>query len=666
MPRKRRRYTQPTPPGPLRERQTVAERLARWQARVSAAITLRQAWEQRYQVRELEEQYLGLEADAAPTEAQYNHFFATIRVQMPGLFFQNPSFRVRPKRGQTPFSRRDSALMEALLQDLAAQDDNLVTDGKLALLQAFFRMGCLKVCYEPIQERNPQAGEPLTMATMGLSVPVLDAQGQPVLEEPTTLTDEVYTWDWVDTRRLLLPDEGPNQRRWTWIAEEVEVSLDEAQDDPRFPESLRRQLVANARAGQAPTATPQAAAAQDPQNAADQEAARFRYLEAWHIRDKRLCVWADGQPFSGQQFLLDEDYPDGIEDHPYSLLSFLPITGPAPSPWPLPVTYHWLPIQQEYNLARQQTTNAGKRAARKLLYDQATFPDSEEARKLLSSSVDMEGVEVTDLTRPPVLFGEVPISLDVGRSTAALQYDWRVITGATGTRLSGEADSKTATEAAFTEKAAQLRDSEAQAQVATWLSRAGSKMLQLVRQTLTLDTYVQVRGYSDREFQELLQSPAFAQLLAAQFGPQLGAQLPQLLPLIPGLQRQLRERFGQEQFLRVSREQLQHEADVTVIPASLRVRTLESERASWLQFLGVIGQFPQILMSRVLLTETAAKFDFLTDDAVDELLLLGQQMAQMQAQQAQTAPRGASQPGRLPLRGPVPNGQLPPLAQGVA
>jgi hypothetical protein len=416
--------------------------------------------------------------------------------------------------------------------------------------------------------------------------------------------------------------------------------------------------VANARAGEwtETIATP----ADTDATAADREAARFRYVEGWDIARQQLCIWAEGQPFSGQQFLLDEPYPDGIEDHPYSLLAFLPITGPKPSPWPLPVTYNWLPIQRAYDVSRRQMTHAGNRAARKLLYDQATFPDSEEARKMLSSSVDMEGVEVTDIKAPPLLFGDSAISLDVGRSTAALQYDWRVITGATGTRLSGEADSKTATEAAFTERAANLRDSEMQAQVATWLGRAGAKMLQLVRQTITLDLYVKVRGYSDKDFQDLLASPGFGQYLAAHYGPQLAQQLPQLLQLMPGLQRQLRERLGQEQVLRVSRDTLQWEADVTVSPASLKPRTLDAERASWVQFLGLIGQFPQLLMSRVLLEHTAATFDFLDEDAVDELLLLGQRMQQQAQQQAP-----AGQAGRLPLRGPQPNSQLPPMSQGM-
>jgi hypothetical protein len=660
MPRHKRRYNTPAAAGPLREKLSMEERLARWKARYAAGLQVRKDWEQRYNVQALEESYLGPESyDETPDDSFFNHFFATIRVQVPGLFYQQPSFRCRPKPGQKGFGRRDAALMEALLQQIAAQDDNLTTDGKLALLQAFFRVGCLKTCYEPRLEHNPQGGQPLVSSVNGWAIPVLDADGQPVLEPDEILTDEVYAFEWVDARRLVLPDAGPNMRRWPWICEEIEVDLDEAKADTRFPRSLRQQFRANARAGEwSDTAAPPVAA---DATAADREMARFRYVEAWDVRGHQLVAWADGQAFSDTQFLLDEPTPDGVEGHPYSLLAFLPITGPKPCPWPLPVTFNWLPIQREYNVSRRQATHAGNRAARKFLYAQDTFPDSDEARKAMGSAVDMEGVEITDMNKPPVMIGDVPLSLDVARSTAALQYDWRVITGATGTRLSGEADSKTATEATFTERAANLRDSEMQSQVATWLGRAGAKMLQLVRQTLTLDTYVKVRGYSDRDFKELLQSPGFQQYVAAVFSPDIAQQLPALLALMPGLERGLRERLGQEQFLRVSRDTLQFEADVSVIPASLRLRNLESERASWLQLLTTLAQFPLILSSRVLLEETMAKFDFLSDDAIDELLLLGQRLMQMQAQQA-AQPQAAKASGSAP----TPNGQLPPMARRAA
>lgn len=656
--RRRRRYYQPAPAVPSEGRETVAERLAEWRTRCSMAKKLRDDWETKYHVRELEELYLGTQGYDQYGEDQtwYNHFFATVRTQLPSLFFQAPSFRVRPRAssGTNP-NKRVAAILETLLQSIAAEENNLETEGKLALLQSFFRLGCLKTCYDPRAIPNPQAGEPLTTAFMGTQVPLLDDRGEPLTEPETVLTDEVYSWEWVDARKLLLPNEGPSQRKWTWIGEEIEVLLEDAKEDPRFPKNLREMMVANG-TQVTDSAVPQTVT-YTPGDEDSPEEALFRYTECWCIEEKRLYVWAEGQPWSDTDFLLDEPYSPGVEDHPYAILSFLPIVGPTPSPWPLPMTYNWLPLQREYNAARRQVTSAGARAARKILFDKTTFPDSEEARKALNSSVDMEGVEVNDLGRPPIVFGSDTLSQDVTRSTAALQYDWRVITGATGSRLSGVRDSNTATEASITEKAATLRDSEGQGLVAAWLGIAGTKMLQMVRQTLTLGRWVTMRGYNDKEFQETLGSEPFQQALAAQYGPELAQVIPRILPMMPGLQESFRKRLGEEAPLKVTRQMMQFEMDVDVHPASLGVRTLEAERQSWLQFLTTIGQFPQLLQSRALLTETANRFQFIGDDLVDELLLLGQKMAQQAAQIAQ------AKAGGLPQQGPVPNGQLPPQSQ---
>ena len=746
----RRRYQQPNGPPRQRPAGTEAERLQQWRARIDQGIQVRKTWEEEYRVRQLEEAYLGRQGYEAHVRdaTWFNQFFATIRVQIPGLFFQAPSFRVRATGGATgQGTRREAMLLEALLQQVAAEEDNLQNDGQLALLQSFFRVGCLKVCYDPQLEKNPAAGEPLTVPMLGQemaaqqavdlmhqlaaeashapampspsgaspaspasSTPgaspgpgvspapgppspmvrtLLDETGMPLTEPDEILSDEIYTWDWVDARKLIFPLQGPNRRRWTWIAEEVDVTLDEARACSQFPKALRAQLVANARVGdsgsgnEAQQASPPPT---DPGNPVGLERERFRYVEIWDREQKRLMAYAAGQPWSDERFLIDEPYPDGIDDDPYALLSFLPIVGPEPSPWPMPYTWNWLPLQEEYNDVRRQLTNGAKRAARKLLYDQHTFPDAEEARKALGSSVDMEAVEITDLGRPPVMLQENPINLDITRSTQALQYDWRVITGSPGTRLSGSSDSKTATEATYTERAANLRDSDEQAAVMTWMASAGQKMLQRMRQTLTLDRMVRMRGYSDHEFASMLHSPAFQQLLIQLYGPELGQAMPALLPLFPALQERFRRQFGQERVFAVSREHLQFDADVTVIPMSMGVRTLDAERQSWMQFLGLLSQSPLLMQSPALLRITASMFPYIDEDVIEELLLIGQQQVQQQQamqqaqQQAMLAQAAARQPGvagggggpggpGVASPGPPPagpHGQLAPQMRGQA
>ena len=675
MPRKRKAAARPPVPSMPSGRSAQGERLKEWRLRLTHARNLRTWWARRFRVEELEREYFGdLSYDDMRTEPEwFNLFFATIRTQMPGLFYQTPSFRATTTQSLGALGRRDAAVIEAVLKHIASEENNLEDDGKLALLQAYFRVGCLKVGYDPEMVANPQRGQPLYDEAMTAALGLQET----IVEPDYVLEGETYTWDWVDARKLLFPDEGPQRRKWSWIAEEVEVTLEDAQADSRFAPNLRAQFVANAwvtddfTEGQA--SRPLVARPDGEVEAEEQQ--RFRYTECWDRRAKRVYILADGQPFSDERFVLDEPFPDGIEDDPYALLMFLPIVGsPRPLPWPLPYTYHWLPVQRAYNTVRQQLTMAGNRSTRKVLHEPGTFTDSDEARKGLASNVDMEGVEVTNLQRPPMVLESPPLNADVVQSIQALQLDWRIITGATGQRMSGDDDGTTATSSALAEKAAMARDTDQQAAVVMWLGQAGTKMYQLVRQTLTLDVFVRMQGFGDKEFSEILASPGFQQIVTQLFGPEIAQHLPEVLPLYPGLQRMLREKLGAEHLLRVTREQLTAEAIITVIPTSLRARTLGAERSMWLQFLQVLGQAPQLMQSRGLLEETAAKFEFLSDTAIDELYLLAQQQAQqqqqmmqlkMQAELAKNAiqhPTGAAAMADL-VGGQGQNSQLPPMTR---
>jgi hypothetical protein len=112
---------------------------------------------------------------------------------------------------------------------------------------------------------------------------------------------------------------------------------------------------------------------------------------------------------------------------------------------------------------------------------------------------------------------------------------------------------------------------------------------------------------------------------------------------VPNLRESFIEQFGQAQFLKVSREDLQHEADVLVHPVSGKAKTIDIERQQFLQFIELISKAPHILQSRELLKLTADYFEVVSDYLVDELFALGQRMAQQAAQLA--AAKAGGTPG---------------------
>lgn len=628
------------------EGQTDQRLLRRWQMRVAHARRVREEWEQEYHVETLERMYLGQHTEGGTLDKRFdiwlNHFFATIQTQRPALLPATVGFLVEPRPGQRGDQARMKARMQAgVLNALADQDDHLSPTLRLAATQAFFRVGVLKVTYDPRLGPNPQAGE-LMLGEDG--APLSELNGQPMREPDAILTDEVYRWRWVNARNMLLPDQGPDTTRWTWLGEQVEVSLEEAQDDPRFPKALRDQFVPNATMQDGLRLSPSVPTSTRGVDVGYLDTDVFCYYECWDIYNKRLYCWADGQPF--QDFLLNEDYPAHVEDHPYSLLLPVPILMPKPCPWPKPLVYDWEPVQREYNIARGQMINAGKRSARKYYYDDNTFPDADEAQKALESAEDMQGVKLNDTARPPVAITDPSSPPEISRNVPFLRADWQIITGASGARL-GDADSNTATEAVIVSQGEAVRDSELRTMILSWIGTSGRKMLQAVQQTLTLDLWVQIKDVNDADFQAFLGSEGLRAYLALQLGsPEAAAQFLQLLPILPGLKESLRERFGQLKPLKVSQEDLQMESTVVVKPSTMR----PIYRTQLMQLTSLLG--PAALLSPTLLEELLTSFELPAGDRIAQEILSNLR----QQQQAQQPP----QPGRpVPGTPNVQNGANP-------
>jgi len=628
MPRKKKSKGPLVPPigdfGQSERSSTQKNRLElyqKWQKRVEHAKKIRKKWEEDFNVKECEKFIIGKQVGTRSKDPVFNHVLATLKVIKPSIFYKDPKFFVRPKPGtSSSVNERSAAIGEAVLESIGQQDNNLKNAGALALWQNFTRIGVIKISYNPRMIKNPAAGEPIYLTTAE-GEPVLDenkqpipltdpATGEPILEPEEIIKDEVYRYEWVDAANMLLPDEGPDMSKWSWIGEEVIVPLEEAKEDSRFDKNLRSALVSNVSFEKAKRKI-------SSYSIHEQLEEMLCYYECYDIKEKKVYIWADGQNFD--DFLYEGDLQKGIEDHPYAiLLGFTPIIGPEPSPWPLPEVYPWLDIQREYNIRRKQITEGAKRSARKGVYDEGTFPNPDEAVKLLQSPDDMVFAKVNP-GKIPTMLESPDLNPSIYKDVPLLFNDWRIITGQTGARLA-DPDAETATEASFVERAGNLRDADKLDAVNDWLTCAGKKMFQLVKATLTLDLWIKIRGFNDTEFKKYVERV---------YG------LPaEMIEFLPGLKDLFKERYGQENWLQVRREDLAFEADVSVVPGSFRPRNLDIERDQWMKFLQVIGQFPQLALSRELLRETASKFEYISERMLDELTALAQKMIQVQAEKA--------------------------------
>lgn len=618
------------------QRQSETELLGKWRNISEHAIRLREKWREEYDVDALNEAYTGSHYDYNLTEdRRINRFWPAIKSALPSLFFESPSFKVRPlQRNATPQNELQATIGQGLLESIALQENNLRNAARLAIQQSLFSIGVMKVIYDPRTRPNPQSGQPIFVKdeegrmsldpTTGQPIPVQDEEGQQVKEPRRIITDEIYRWEWVNASNMILPDQGPDRSRWTWIGEEVIVPVEVAKGDQRFTKAVRDLIKSNVSTNE--DTGDIVTTLRSELNLDD--FGKFKYTEIWDIYNRKLYAFCDGVEGLSDKLILNMNYPDGIEEHPYSILSYTPILEPDPSPWPVPHTYNWLPIDSEYNVRRTQMFEGLARTTRKVLYQENTFPDEQSAIDMLSSPQDMEAVRVVDITRPPIIHSDTPISASFTQDLAFLDREFNRTSGSVGARTGNRAGS--ATEANIENQAGNIRDTDQRNEVSTWLADSGAKMFQLVKKTLTLDVWIKIRGFTDAEFRSFI---------SQQFGDEMLEELSRL----PGLREAFERRLGEERWETVTREELEFEADVSIIPGSVRPKTLEAEREDILQFMAILGANPQLAQSRELMLLVSRTFEFINEALVDELFALSQRLIEQQANQA-----GRNQGGNNP------------------
>lgn len=612
-----------------RGRRNDQEKISDLEVRITRARKMRQDWQTQFRLETLYNTFIGISATNAFGEGAaftVNKFWPTIKTILPSLFLQNPTFIVRSKNeSQNPQSLIAAQMAEAGLRAIAEQEDHLEFSAKLALTQAFFSIGVLKAAYRPELIKNPRAGEPMFENAGGTPIlnpetqeldPILGDDGEPLTEPAEIMNDEIYRWDWVNGDRMLLPDAGPDHLRWPWLAEEVRVTLEEAKEDERFSKNLRDQLQPNARnedeRGRHGPSGPFG------EFSGSKKGDRWvEYVEFWDIRKRRQLIWVEGQSFSSTRLLLDRDYPSGVEEHPYSLLKgFTPYIGLRMHPWPVPHVWNWLSSQEEYGDRRRQMATGARRTARKIYFDEGTFPDADSAVAALQSNVDMEGVKVSSMDRLPSAQTDPPLPVNISQDLTVLDAEWNRITGVGLPR-----GRNTATEARIEEASGEARDLDMRHDVNVWLSTAGRKMLQLMRGTMTLGIYVKMRGASDT---------LYLNYVARQYGPEFARNIQEF----PGVRRAFDEQFGNDRWQVLGREALEFEAEVSIAPGSARPRNMETEKQDFIQIIKLLGSAPILTQSRALLARVAEMFEFFDMSMIDEILAASQRSQQIEAIQA--------------------------------
>ena len=524
-----------------------------------------------------------------------NKIYSHLLTELPALYGIDPYFYVKVKKSYSPdpqqiieFEERGK-IREAYLNYLKGELD-LKQKARLAILDSEFAFGVIKVSYVADFSENPEAGSPLLDEN---NEPVVDEDGEPMMQPDELLTSEKYKLTRVHPDNIFWDrDAGPLEDDWSWICHKIELSRSAAEADKTL--DARAVATANTRPRNeedyAKTSTYGSKVIQS-----DPDEEILCLYEVYDLKKKQFLKVLEGADTLAQE---PEALPVGVENHPFCILRFVLRDK---SPYPIPPTSQVLDQQQELNEARTKAVVHRKRFNRKYEVNTSLLENEDELDKL---AVGSDGTIIQVMQNGAITpIRDAPMDVQTYTEISALNRDFLELMGPDPSSLQvSRADS--ATEAAIVDQRMEIREGDKLSTVTDWIISIGRKLDQLVQAHITRDEAVRIVGPSGDQW-SLVKSSDYQNIEGEfEYGVNVGASQPR-------------------------------------IPAI--------ERSQLLAFFQVLGQFPQLMTSQRLMSHMAKLHNIDDDMLIDELIGIGQQVTQQQAQPEQ----GVSPVAGVPTDNPI-------------
>jgi hypothetical protein len=280
--------------------------------------------------------------------------------------------------------------------------------------------------------------------------------------------------------------------------------------------------------------------------------------------------------------------------------------------YPVPPVFHWLSPQNEINETREMLRAHRRRFVRKFQVVDQSIDDDEIAK--FETGPDGAIIKVhKENAIQPIENADLGSAENMAIQTA--EQDMDSIT-ALNQELQGSPDRETATAANIANQKASIRDNKERDRFVAWLATFGREALLLAKERFALGVWVKIQSPEGEQFLGSVQ----------EMGPV---------------------------FKWVTSEDLDDGYDfrINVDITSLSQTAADTEKQSFIEFLSVSTQFPQIALSPILVREAAYRCGYRNDKVIKELqkmALLHQLglMNQLQTQVQQTMqPQQPQQPG---------------------
>lgn len=565
-----------------------------WEERISIARQEKEEWEKLFRVQLARDYFEGKQNPGYP-ESEWitiNKIYAHLQAQLPSLYSLDPYYYIKLKKSYqvepaTIAEYEKKGKVRSSVLNYFKGELKLKEKARLGIQDAHFSFGVVKTHFYADLKENEDAGKEIYGDD---KKPLVDPEtGSPLLQPDTIPMNERYCITRVRPDDFLfLAGSGPLDDKWIGLAERIRLTPEEAEKrygkkslkgikTSAVDEEKDKSLVAKAKS----------------LFAGSKEGKKLEIYTFWEIYDLVKNEWLTIAENADKPIRDPERVPEGIEDHPYSILRF---TLRDNSPYPIPPVSQAIDPQKEICLSRSRILTHRKRFNRKYEVVTNMLDDDTELSKLESGD---DGAMIKVKNRGAITpIQDAPLDPMAFQELQAMNNDLIEIFGSPDSAR-GIASADSATEASLLDRRLEIREGDRMSIVSDWLGDIGRKLDQLCQAHLEREEAVKVVG-PQGEFWE---------------------------KVTPG-----------------DYEKIEGEYEYGVNVGSTAPRLPDIERAQWIAFMSqVIVPFPHILTAPTTMKRMAEMFHIEDEAAIEELRQLGLKI--MSGQMPMPGQSGGEQPG---------------------
>ncbi len=524
-----------------------------------------------------------------------NLFYSTIKIKLANLIFQKPAFILNPRPGNAQwnqdFATQSANIKQDILNTIVQNPNaNFPKILRRAARDSFTRFGVVEVGYAA-DWRNPQKEEQ-----------VFDDHGEDERDEKARVVDdnlvplsERFYFKRINPKRFRVSVSDAmdlNDHEWVGYYDFYYTRNLRKTKGIKFPESYKNTSVSadytnlghysGAEEGKKPEFL--------------RLLAEGEISKVWHIWDM----------VEKKRLLILDDCFDSIWETDCDRLPFRDLRWDERLEgfYPMPPAFQWLSPQDDINEAREQYRSHRRRFVRKFYSLGPDFIDPLEKEKFTTGG---DGV-VIEFKKPEAIgpIANSEVTQTTGQDLLIAKDDFNIVSGTSAEARGQNSDRETATSAKINAARAQIRESAEQMDFSLWISSIGRETLVQAREYLVEGLWIKWSTNPDEQ--------------TALTEVQMNGPI---------------YKFVTSQHIDDG-----YDFDVDVDVMNQTPAAMESQRQSFVGFLTLVHNFPEIAMSPVLIRKAA-----ITSGMRDEKVIHQMQQVALLAMAAK-ASQAANQQGQ--------------------